>query len=131
MYCQNKGISRSAGPKRFFGTVFYKLFVPLGLKTESLFVIRTLETWTLENDDSHESPAGDYSDIAISNLMAGSLIFGAGRSENQKPQTARQMQLSKTVRLEPLSTDRGRLRLRETLELNAHPHRLVRISLNV
>src|SRR5437660_2842707 len=34
--------------------------------------------------------------IAISNLMAGSLIFGAGRSKKQKPQTARKMELSKT-----------------------------------
>jgi hypothetical protein len=40
--------------------------------------------------------------IAISNLMAGSLIFGAGRSEKQEPQTARKMELSKTETPAPL-----------------------------
>ncbi len=34
--------------------------------------------------------------IAVSNLMAGSLIFGAGRSEKQEPKTARKIELSKT-----------------------------------
>lgn len=40
--------------------------------------------------------------ITISNLMAGSLIFGAGRSEEQKPQTDRKMELSKTETPSPL-----------------------------
>jgi len=34
--------------------------------------------------------------IAISNLMFGSLIFGAGRSKKQKPQTARKTELNQT-----------------------------------
>jgi hypothetical protein len=34
--------------------------------------------------------------IAISNLMAGSLIFGAGRSKKQKPQTTRKTELGQT-----------------------------------
>lgn len=34
--------------------------------------------------------------IAISNLMAGSLIFGAGRSKKQKPQTTRKTELNQT-----------------------------------
>jgi hypothetical protein len=34
--------------------------------------------------------------IAISNLMAGSLIFGAGRSKKQKPETTRKTELGQT-----------------------------------
>lgn len=34
--------------------------------------------------------------LATSNLLAGSSIFGAGRSEKQRPQTAQRMELSKT-----------------------------------
>src|SRR5258708_39929152 len=40
-----KGISRSTGAKRFISALwFYKHFVPPGLKTARLFVMRTLET---------------------------------------------------------------------------------------
>jgi hypothetical protein len=40
--------------------------------------------------------------IAISNLMAGSLIFGAGRSKKQNPQTTRKTELNQTETPDPL-----------------------------
>jgi hypothetical protein len=40
--------------------------------------------------------------IAICNLMAGSLIFGAGRSKKQQPQTTRKTELNQTETPDPL-----------------------------